>query len=147
MTRRSLVVLDKYSMLTPLNFEHLNKHKKSVWRFKCDCGNEKICPLNDVKSKRIQSCGCMQYLVSVSNGFLRKINIENTKFNGYEVLNKVYDKCFNGKFAVYLCKCNCGKTFERIGTRIMSGKTKRCVTCQYIFNGNFRERQMMKGLS
>jgi len=36
-----------------------NKKKFQQWKFRCDCGNEKIIPVNPVKSGSTKSCGCL----------------------------------------------------------------------------------------
>ena len=48
---------DKYNKLTAIKFSHkyrTNPH----WLFKCDCGNEKVIQVNNVKNGNTQSCGC-----------------------------------------------------------------------------------------
>ena len=64
---------DKYGMLTALEYNHTiekqrNKKTKDklylvtdyirYWKFKCDCGEEKIIELFAVKSGNSKSCGC-----------------------------------------------------------------------------------------
>jgi hypothetical protein len=132
----------KYGMLTPISYQYKNKHHKAIWDFICDCGGRKTAVLSDVKSGRTQSCGCMQYFVRIQNGFLRTIDLEGKKFDNFEVLKKNTCKSFTNKWgASYICKCKCGEIFERKGTKILKGSTKRCRTCQYIFNGKYRERK------
>lgn len=51
---------DKYNRLTAIKFSHRNKWNYPFWLFKCDCGNEKVSCVNDVKQEKIKSCGCLQ---------------------------------------------------------------------------------------
>ena len=46
---------------------------------KCDCGNIKIIPKDDIRSGRTKSCGCMKY----------KLKIETIKENGTKI-DKLY---------------------------------------------------------
>jgi hypothetical protein len=127
---------EKYGMLTPVSYLCHNKHSKAIWKFKCDCGGEKICVFSDVKFGRTQSCGCLQKMNSIQNGFLRTITLEETQFKEFFVLNRNLEKsCTGERSARYICKCKCGKIFERKGTSIHTGKTKRCRTCQNKHNG------------
>lgn len=48
----------RFGRLVVINYSHSNKHRKSFWLCKCDCGNIKILRGNDLKSGKIQSCGC-----------------------------------------------------------------------------------------
>ena len=48
----------RFGKLVAIEFVEINKNKKSVWRFKCDCGNEKNIIVSNVKNGRTSSCGC-----------------------------------------------------------------------------------------
>lgn len=48
----------KFGRLTALNREP-NQNGKTYWRFKCDCGNEKVIQTCHVTGGKIKSCGCL----------------------------------------------------------------------------------------
>ena len=48
----------KFTRLTVIEFSHM-KGKHSYWRCKCDCGNYKVVRSDCLKSKLVQSCGCL----------------------------------------------------------------------------------------
>lgn len=48
----------KFGRLTALNREP-NQNGKTYWRFKCDCGNEKIIQTCHVTGGKVKSCGCL----------------------------------------------------------------------------------------
>ena len=50
---------DKYNRLTAIRFDH-KRGNQQYWLFKCDCGNEKMLDVSDVKSGNTKSCGCLQ---------------------------------------------------------------------------------------
>jgi hypothetical protein len=54
-------MLEKYGLLTPLQYSHskLNRPSDQFWLFQCDCGNTKISRFYDVKRGKISSCGCI----------------------------------------------------------------------------------------
>ena len=57
MKNNKIVKGGKYGKLTALNFEYL-KNYKQYWRFRCDCGNEKILETYNVYCGNTKSCGC-----------------------------------------------------------------------------------------
>ena len=50
---------DKYGRLTAVKFIEIKKNGHQYWLFKCDCGNEKIICVNNVKRGNTKSCGCL----------------------------------------------------------------------------------------
>ena len=49
----------RFGRLTVLEYSHTNKHKKSMWKCLCDCGNETIVVGNNLKQNLTTSCGCV----------------------------------------------------------------------------------------
>ena len=50
---------DKFNKLTAINFHHKSKWREAYWLFRCDCGNEKVVCVNNVKRNISKSCGCL----------------------------------------------------------------------------------------
>ena len=50
---------DKYNRLTVIEFDHIGKHNRSYFLFKCECGNEKVILGSLVKCGNTKSCGCL----------------------------------------------------------------------------------------
>lgn len=48
----------KYGRLTALSYSHSVKWV-ALWRFRCECGNEKVIRIGSVRSGRTKSCGCL----------------------------------------------------------------------------------------
>lgn len=44
--------------LTVIEFSHIDKHKRSMWKCKCDCGTETVVLGSHLKSRHTTSCGC-----------------------------------------------------------------------------------------
>lgn len=49
----------RYGNLVVVGTSHRNKHNAILWLCKCDCGNEKLVLSSEIKSGKIQSCGCL----------------------------------------------------------------------------------------
>lgn len=49
---------DKFNHLTAINLDHVGKHYRSYFLFKCDCGKEKVILGSLVTSGNTKSCGC-----------------------------------------------------------------------------------------
>jgi hypothetical protein len=84
-----------------------NKNNSKYAMFKCDCGNEVIRYITDVKKGKLSSCGCSIKLSEVGDKHnlltLRKINVASGVF-----------------------ECECGTIKElKIGD-VVSGNTKSC---------------------
>lgn len=50
----------KFGRLTVLEYAYTNKHRKSVWRCKCDCGKEVDVQGYKLASGYTSSCGCLR---------------------------------------------------------------------------------------
>lgn len=70
----------KYNKLKVIKFDHIGKSKEKYYLFKCECGNEKIINLSNVKSGKTKSCGC-NYKIS---GYQKKYN-KYIKRNNYVI--------------------------------------------------------------
>lgn len=95
----------KYGKLTAL--EYLGK---SMWKCKCDCGNEKIVYGGHLESGHTKSCGCIRP---------PRTNLYNHKFGKLTVL----DWEGAGK---WLCQCECGNLTSVQTDNLKNGNTKSC---------------------
>lgn len=50
----------RFGMLTVIEFAGSNQYRASMWKCKCDCGNEIIVRGEDIRSGKTQSCGCLR---------------------------------------------------------------------------------------
>lgn len=102
----------KFNRLTSVRFDR-RENKETYWLFLCDCGNEKILRIQDVKNGKTKSCGCVK----------RYEDLTGQKFERYTFIkfNRIEDDV-----TYWLCKCDCG--IEKIvkASSIKSGATKSC---------------------
>ena len=59
---------EKYGRLTVLSLDGLNKHKRSMWSCLCDCGNETVVDISNLKYGTTFSCGCLRKQNKTTHG-------------------------------------------------------------------------------
>lgn len=99
------------------------KKRNAKYKFVCECGNEKICPLSDVKSGRIKSCGCIRTPNSPHYNNVSFKSLIGQKFFNLTVIQRVENK-FNKVY--YLCKCDCGNEIIVRGESLKTFHNKSC---------------------
>lgn len=48
----------KFGKLTVIGFVGKDKHRNTLWRCECECGNQKTIQANNLKNSHTKSCGC-----------------------------------------------------------------------------------------
>lgn len=89
------------------------KPKQSLWRCKCDCGNEVILPYYKLSHGAIKSCGC----------WLKRIK-PGERYGRLVVLELVGTNKFGG--VVCKCQCDCGTIKNFDASHLISGKVVSC---------------------
>jgi len=84
---------DKYNRLTAIKFSH-KKWGNQFWLFRCDCGNEKVIKVSEVKSGRSKSCGCLWREVIKKNGKNSKTH-GMSKTQTYKSWASMKSRCLN----------------------------------------------------
>jgi len=107
----------RFEMLTVLEENGKNKHGKSLWWCKCDCGKETNAVASEVKSGHTKSCGCLA-------GIKNTHNLSGKRFGRLIVLEKSKEPYKN--HIKWVCKCDCGKTKSVSSICLVSGTTKSC---------------------
>ncbi|MEK5139095.1 hypothetical protein MKZ18_06485 [Priestia sp. FSL W8-0001] len=69
------------------------KGKRTRWRCKCDCGGERLVPLNSLNSGKCKSCGCLRK-ENTSKTF-KKHGLTDTRL--YEIWLNMRNRCKNHK--------------------------------------------------
>ncbi len=112
----------RFGRLVAVKFEYYNKRHEACWLFKCDCGNEKIMPIDNIKYGRVKSCGCLQREHAAS---LHKQDITGRKFTRLTAL-KPTDKRDDSGSIIWECKCDCGSPAFYSVNRLINGTAKSC---------------------
>lgn len=85
----------------------------------CDCGNEKIIQVDNLKRNKEISCGCLtKYYRSLHN----RTNEIGMKFGSLTVL----DIDYSVKPSIAKCRCDCGNIAYIKKTDVVTGHTKSC---------------------
>lgn len=58
MSRRIDLTGQRFGRLVVEGFAYTDKHRRSVWKCRCDCGKEKNIGMQPLRDGRIKSCGC-----------------------------------------------------------------------------------------
>lgn len=54
------LINQRFGRLLVIEFVGLNKHSQSIWKCRCDCGNEKTASVTALNGERTRSCGCLR---------------------------------------------------------------------------------------
>ncbi|MEK6880597.1 MAG: hypothetical protein AABY22_13355 [Nanoarchaeota archaeon] len=118
----------EFGNLTVLERAENDKHGKCRWLCKCSCGNYKIICSNQLMRGDTKSCGCLRYLLQLSQIAFhhRSIDIIGLKINKLKVLDVDYLSYDKKKRKKYLCECECGKKILVLKKHLLSFKQKSC---------------------
>lgn len=86
---------------------------RKVWRCICDCGKECFARDKRLEAGVHNSCGCG-----------RVKDLSGQRFGKLLVIRRTGTA--KGYNAIWLCKCDCGKTREAIGSSLLSGSCNSC---------------------
>ena len=89
--KRSIDITGKrFGHWTAIAFVETRGKRREYWKFRCDCGKEKVVLKYNVTSGKSTSCGCMQYLN-------RKGNIKHGKCHTrlYSIYMSMKSRCYN----------------------------------------------------
>ena len=123
MGRAAELTGQRFGRLTVLSRAENGKHGNTRWLCRCDCGNEKIVPADNLLYGYTKSCGCLKY-----------IDLTGQRFGRLTVKERVPGR--RGSSALWRCACDCG------GTRITSAsalKRGMCISCGCIAKESAKE--------
>ena len=102
--------------------------KKTMWRCKCECGNETIVSSQDLKSGHTKSCGCLPTKVRG----MGLIDLVGERFGKLTVIERAEDYEYTSKdgeiccIPQWLCLCDCGNHVIVQGGNLRNGNTTHC---------------------
>lgn len=116
---------EKYGKLTAIKRLNKNNHNSYTWLWKCDCGNLKEAPVNQVKYGNISSCGCAKKGHSTPR---KQRNLVGQKYGKLLVLKPLGK--INGDAHFYsLVRCDCGEEFSVKDTLLINKRICGCRHC------------------
>lgn len=110
----------KINRLTAIKYVCKNKYGEQLWLFKCDCGNEKIMKIYNVKIGNSKSCGCLtnEKIASVKrlpDGIAARNHSYRNYKKGAERRNYDFDLSLEDFIKISLENCfYCGEMPNRI---------------------------------
>lgn len=87
-----------FGKLTVIGYSHTDRHRKAIWRCRCECGSMPAVAAYKLKSGHTRSCGCYQRAVGDAN--LAKGHVENFVHGQvgtptYKSWDAAKQRCFN----------------------------------------------------
>lgn len=78
-----------FGKLTILYEVEFDKYNHRCFKCRCECGNEKLVSLQDLKSGKVRSCGCLKHICAKTHG--------ESSTRLYRVWNGIKRRCYNPK--------------------------------------------------
>ena len=85
----------RFGRLTAIERVGFNKHGKSTWKCKCDCGNLKEVDIGNLSTGRTQSCGCLH------RETFNNVTHNESKTRLYRIWHAVKERCGRPKAINY----------------------------------------------
>lgn len=90
---------------------------------RCDCGNEKVIRMNQLRTGKTKSCGCYNK-ERVTEANLK--DLTGHRFGKLTVVERSPKKHATENKAIWKCICDCGEKIEALSTYLTSGDTSSC---------------------
>ncbi len=94
------------------------KNGYTIWKCRCECGEEILVDTRTLQRSTIKDCGC------VTSTHSRGYDLKGKRFTRLMAV-KPLEKRKNGS-VVWLCQCDCGKTAEITAKELVNGNKKSC---------------------
>lgn len=90
---------------------------------RCDCGSEKIVRLDQLRSGKTKSCGCLNHERTSER---RTDDLTGKQFGRLTVIGRSHTRHKTQGHVMWLCRCACGRTVEVLSKYLTGGETKSC---------------------
>lgn len=112
---------NKSNMLTAIEYAGKNEKGQSLWKCLCDCGNEKIIPVQ--KFGTTKSCGCLRH--KTNHKF---IDLTGKEIGHWKVLRRGKNKVTPSGYqrTMWTCLCDCGNIKDVDATNLLKGASISC---------------------
>ena len=130
----------KYGKLTVLYKTKTDINGHSYWMCECECGNQKEISSSNLKSGKIQSCGCLHSQI------ISTLNLKDLTGQKFGKLTVIKRSTNIGENRVkWLCKCECGNVIEVYSNNLINGHTISCGCIKS--KGELKIRQLLNQLN
>lgn len=112
----------RFGRLVAASFSHVDKHKKRVWWWQCDCGQRKQINHTLVRLGKVSSCGCLAKELTTQ----RQVkDITGQRF-GRLVAVRQTGRRIHGMNVEWEFRCDCGALTYTSSHAVKSGNTNSC---------------------
>lgn len=124
MKKRMDLTGEKYGRLTVIKeVNNQDIRNDRLWLCKCDCGNETVARMNQLRTGKTKSCGCLhKQRISETNSK----NLEGKKYGYLTVIKRISDIGEGSKGVIWECKCKCGNITKAVTEHLLSGAIVSC---------------------
>lgn len=109
----------RFGGLTALCRNGRDKHGRTLWGCRCDCGNEIDVALQDLRVFK-RSCGCMRGLTSL-------LDLSGKRYGKLVAVRR--NGCDKHGHTLWCCRCDCGNESDVLTASLRRGATKSCGRC------------------
>lgn len=97
----------------------------------CDCGNEKIVRMDQLRNGKTKSCGCFNREMTAAKN---TSDLTGQHFGRLTVLHRSNKHHKTQNHAIWTCRCDCGAIVDVLSKYLLEGNTKSC-GCWKVDNG------------
>jgi hypothetical protein len=89
----------KFNRLTAIEPVYKGKNSVWYWKFKCDCGNEKVCNSVEVRRGKTKSCSCLALERNKDGRYTRKHGLSDSRL--YSIHSGMKGRCYRKTHSNY----------------------------------------------
>lgn len=119
---QSMIKGQRFGLLEAIRFDHTDEKKRTYWLFQCECGNQKVLPVNSVKWSGVRSCGC---LAEKHITELNRQDITNERFDRLVAIRPTDQRDASGS-VIWECKCDCETIVYYSVNMLRQGRVHSC---------------------
>lgn len=108
----------RFGKLVAVEASEERKNGYTMWRCRCDCGNEILVESRHLKRDTIHDCGCVPHMK------IRQ-DLQGKRFGMLQVLEATGKRSASGD-VIWLCQCDCGNIAEVASSLLLKERKKSC---------------------
>lgn len=117
------IIGKKFGRLTVISFNN-KVGEYQYYLCRCDCGNEKVVNIHNLKTGGTKSCGCLLKESSAKTCKSRTVDFTGQRFGRLLVIEMAPQ--IKKKQVLWKCKCDCGNEVIVNRRELKAGHTKSC---------------------